>query len=105
MWSTAVLALTVTLHCAVYPPSAVVTVTIADPAVLAVTFPPDTDTLLLLALHVTDLLVALLGDTVAVSCADFPAFSVSVVWSSLTPVTAITVGATRRCSISYSKIS
>ena len=83
MWSTAVLALTVTLHCAVYPPSAVVTVTIADPAVLAVTFPPDTDTL-----------VALLGDTVAVSCADFPAFSVSVVWSSLTPVTAITVGAT-----------
>mgnify|MGYP003376881672 CR=1 FL=1 len=73
------LALTVTLHCAVYPPSAVVTVTIADPAVLAVTFPPDTDTLLLLELHVTDLLVALLGDTVAVRCADSPVFSVSVV--------------------------
>ena len=93
MWSTAVLALTVTLHCAVYPPSAVVTVTTAEPAVLAVTLPPDTDTLLLFALHVTDLLVALPGDTVAVSCAESPASSVNVVWSSLTPVTATISGA------------
>ena len=87
------LSLTVTLHCAVYPPSAVVTVTTADPAVLAVTFPPDTDTLLLLALHVTDLFVALVGNTVAVSCAESPASNVNVVLSSLTPVTATTSGA------------
>jgi hypothetical protein len=61
--------LTVTEHFAVLPPSFVVTVIVAEPAVFAVTTPED-DTVateVLLDDHVTDLSVALAGETVAVN--------------------------------------
>ena len=61
-------ALTVTLHVAVLAPSSVVTVMMASPALTAVTTPLFTVAIsLLLLLHVTPLLVAFVGSTVAVS--------------------------------------
>ena len=58
---------TLTLQAAVFPPSSVVTVTVATPAFRAVTFPfPSTDAMSALSdFHVTFLLVALSGLTVA----------------------------------------
>ena len=63
-----VAAFTVTVHVAVLAPSVVVTVIVADPAAFAVMTPVE-DTVateLLLDVHVTDLFVALVGETVAV---------------------------------------
>jgi hypothetical protein len=60
---------TVTTHVAVFPPSAVVTVIVDDPAAFPVTNPLvlTVAIALLLVVHVTDLLVALVGAIVAVS--------------------------------------
>ena len=60
--------LTVTEQEAVLFPSCVVQVTVAEPAALAVTVPsdPTVATDVLLEVHVTPLLVALLGETVGV---------------------------------------
>lgn len=63
-----------TVQVAVNPPSAVVTVMVALPAPTAVTRPLllTVATAVLLLLHVTDLLVASEGATVAVSCSVLP---------------------------------
>jgi hypothetical protein len=60
---------TVTTHVAVFAPSAVVTVIVAEPAAFPVTKPLvlTVAIVLLLVLHVTDLLVALVGAIVAVN--------------------------------------
>ena len=81
---------TVTVHVAVLPPSFVVTVIVAVPADFTVTFPSLSTVAIAssLLLHVTLLLVAFVGATVAVSFAFPPAATVSVVLSSDTPVTA-----------------
>ena len=66
-------ALTVTSHIAVLPPSSVVTIIIAEPALTAVTLPLDTvATEVLLLFQLTFLLVALLGLIVAVKVNSSP---------------------------------
>ena len=78
---------TVTVQEALLSPAFAVTV--AVPAATAVTFPPSTvATDASLLDHVTVLSVALPGLTVAVSVADSPIISDSVVLLSVTPVTA-----------------
>ncbi len=74
---------------AVLPPSCVVTVMVAVPAATAVTRPAvlTVATAVLLLLHVTFLLVALAGATVAVNCCVEPIFTVAVVGLTVTPVT------------------
>ena len=69
-------------------PSAVVTVIVAVPGPLAVTKPLvlTVATEVLLDFHVTDLLLVLLGVTVAVSCSVWPVFNVADVLFSETPV-------------------
>ena len=83
------LAFTVTLQEAVFPPSSVVTVTTASPAFTAVTLPspPTVATSVLSELHVTFLLSALSGFTVAVSVSVSPSVRVSSVLSRVTSVT------------------
>ncbi len=80
---------TVTLQVAVFPPSSVVTVTVASPALRAVTFPlSSTDAMSVLSdFHVTFLLVALSGLTVAVRFAFSPSVSSREVLSSVTSLT------------------
>src|SRR4051812_45342482 len=77
----------------VLPPSCVVTVMVALPPPTAVTSPDEltvaTDALLVL--HVTFLLVAFDGATVAVSCCVALTFSVADVGDTVTPVTATLV--------------
>ena len=84
-------AVTVTVHVAVLPPSTVVTVMVAVPAPTGVTLPSTTVTTEGLSLvHVTALLVALSGNTVAVRVfASPPTVSARVVGSRVTPVTAM----------------
>lgn len=81
--------LTVTVQEAVLFPSAVLTVIVAVPADFAVTTPLDETvaTLVFDELHVTFLLVAFEGDTVAVSVSVEPVFNVVLVLLSDTPVT------------------
>jgi hypothetical protein len=69
---------TETEHCAVFPPSLVVTVIVALPDFTAVTLPSEETvaTEVLLLVQLTSLFVALLGDTVAVSVSDDPSCSV-----------------------------
>ena len=90
------LAFTVTLQVAVFPPSSVVTVTTASPAFTAVTLPaPSTvATSVLSELHVTFLLSALSGLTVAVSVSVSPSVRVSSVLSRVTSVTPIALAFT-----------
>ena len=80
---------TVTEHVAVLLPSAVLTVIVAEPAVLAVTVPSDATvaTEVLLEDQETFLFVAVLGDTVADSLKVWPAIRDSVVGETETPVT------------------
>ena len=84
---------TVTEHVAVFPPSAVVTVTVAFPGLRAVTLPPSTE-----ATsdgdddQLTVWFVALEGDTVAEIVSLSPSTSVIEVLLRLTPDTAIVVG-------------
>ena len=81
--------LTVTVHDAVKPPSAVFTVIVAVPAPTALTWPDwlTVATASLLLVQVTALFVALDGATVAVSCLVFPMTSSMLFVSSVTPVT------------------
>ena len=87
-----VLALTVTAQVAVLEPSDVFTVIVVEPAVFAATTPAEeTDaTDELLDVHVTDLLVASDGVTVAINSWTSPSVKVKLVLSRLTPVTEIT---------------
>ena len=84
-------AVTVTAHVAVLAPLCVVTVMVAEPAATAVTSP----VVLTVAIdvlfddQVTAWLVALEGETVAVSCCVAPATMEAVVGLTVTPVTAI----------------
>ena len=84
---------TVTTQVAVYPPSAVFTVIVAVPAATPVTTPDELTvaTEVLLLVHVTLLLVALAGDTVAVSVVVEPALTLTVVGDTVTPVTGTVV--------------
>ena len=81
---------TVTEHVAVLLPSAVFTVMVAVPGATALTLPLESTVamLLLLELHDTSLLVALLGLTVAVSVKEPPTVMLAEVLSNETPVTA-----------------
>ena len=81
---------TVTEQVAVLPPSAVVTVIVADPGLTAVTLPLPSTVAISVAedFQLTDLLVALSGDTVAVSVSDPPSTRLRLVLLSDTPVTA-----------------
>ena len=82
--------LTVTLHVALCPPSAVVAVIVAVPTETALTTPPSTvATLELLVVHTTVLSVALLGDTVALSVRLSPTSMAAEVLSRATPVTSM----------------
>ena len=73
---------TLTAHSAFFPPSKVVTVTMALPAAFAVTKPVDeTSTASTLVDQVTALFVALSGLTVAVNCLVPPTERVILVWS------------------------
>ncbi len=76
------------MQVAVLPPSAVVTVMVAVPVPTAVTFPlaSTVATAGLLEVHVTDLLSASAGATVAVSCSELPTVRDSSVLFSVTPV-------------------
>ncbi len=80
---------TVTVQVAVLPPSSVRTVIVAEPAAFAVTTPLDETvaTVVLLDDHVTALLVALEGETVAVSVPVVPAVKDILVLFRETPVT------------------
>ena len=80
---------TVTLHVAVLPPSAVVAVMIAVPSAIPVTLPvlSTVATEVSLLLQATFLLVAFAGVTVAVSCVVLPVSTVADVLSSEIPVT------------------
>jgi len=83
---------TVTVHSSVNPPSFVVTVMVAVPVAFAVTVPLLTDaTVELLLLHVTPVLEALVGSTVAVKLPVDPTVMLSVDLLSDTPVTEILV--------------
>ena len=81
--------LTVTVQAAVLAPSAVVTVMVALPEPMAVTFPllSTVATAVLLDVQVTLLSVASLGATVAVSRSEPPTVSPRLVLFSVTPVT------------------
>lgn len=81
---------TVTSQVAFFPPSTVVTVMVAVPTVFAVMTPVEETvaTAVLLEDQVTDLFVALVGVTTAVSVSVSPTVMVRVVWFRLTPVTA-----------------
>ena len=83
---------TVTVQVAVFPPSSVVTVMVAVPALLAVTVPSVSTvaTLVSLLAQVTFLLVALSGVMVAVRASVSPSVRLKVVLSSVTPVTGTT---------------
>lgn len=85
-----VAALTETEHVAFFAPSDVVQVIVADPAALAVTVPsdPTVATDVLLEVHVTLVLVALLGETVGVRRYVSPAVNDNDVGETETPVTA-----------------
>jgi hypothetical protein len=87
--------LTVTVHVAVLPPSAVVAVTVAVPGERAVTRPPEeTDaTEPLDEDHVTFRFVAFEGETVAASCEVALTSSDRLVAFKLTPVTGTFAGA------------
>jgi len=86
---------TVTLQVAVLPPSAVVTVMVAVPAVLAITIPFTTvATLLLLLLHVTFRFVALEGKIVGVRVSVLLTARAVDVLFRLTPITATAVALT-----------
>jgi len=82
--------LTVTEQVAFFAPSSVVQVIVADPAALAVTVPsdPTVATDVLLEVHVTPVLVALLGETVGVRRYVSPAVNDNDVGDTETPVTA-----------------
>ena len=85
-----VFAWTVTEHVAFFPPSVVVTVIVAEPAVFAVTT-PDVETVateVLLEDQVTVLSVAFDGVTVAIRVWKLPSTNVKLVLSRLNPVTA-----------------
>jgi len=84
---------TVTAQVAVFAPSTVVTVMVALPAATAVTTPLELTvaTEVLLLLQLTLLLVALAGDTVAVSVAVCPTVKLNVVGDTVTPVTGTVV--------------
>lgn len=74
--------MTVTTHSAVLPPSSVVTVTVAVPALIALTFPAFGVTVAVASSDVVNaivLLVASSGVTVALSVAVSPTLSVKVV--------------------------
>ena len=91
-----VLAFTVTVHVAVFPPSLVFTVIVAVPAAFAVTTPEE-DTVateVLLEVQVTDLSVAFEGVIVAVNVWVSPSVIVRDVLSRLTPKTEILAGLT-----------
>ena len=85
---------TVTVHCAFLVGSAAdVTVIVAVPAFLAVNAPFDTVTVFAsLLVHVTDLLVALAGSTVAVSVAVPPVVILTELLSRVTELTGTTAG-------------
>ena len=84
---------TVTSHFAVFPPSEVVTVMVADPAFTAVTFPPSTvATPVLEDDHETAWLVAFEGVTEAAMVSLPPSVRVKEVLLRETPVTATVVG-------------
>jgi hypothetical protein len=93
--------LTVTKQAAVLPPSCVVTVMFAVPADMPVTNPLllTVATAVLLLLHVTFLLAALVGDTVAVSCCVAPTLMAAEVLDKETPVTAIRLTVTRQVAV------
>jgi hypothetical protein len=79
---------TATEQVAVFPPSAVVTVIVADPAPTAIIVPPDTDaTLLLLLLHVKFWFVALEGANTASRLSVPPTLRLIDVLFRETPVT------------------
>ena len=82
---------TETEHVAIFPPSLVVTVIVADPAALAVTIPEDDTvaTVVLLDVHDTDLSVALDGETVATNVVVVPTPILNEPQSKLTLVTEI----------------
>ena len=81
---------TVTWHVAVYPPSEVVTVMVAVPALTPVTLPEESTvaTDVFEDDHVTALLVAFEGFTVAVSVVEPPTPTLAADLLSVTPVTA-----------------
>ena len=80
--------LTVTEQVAIFPPSTVLTVIVADPADTAETVPPDTvATEVLLVAQLTFLFVALLGLTVAVRVSDPPTVKDRLVLLRLTLLT------------------
>ena len=87
-------AVTVTAQLAVLPPSFVVAVMVADPALTPVTAPfGDTVAIeALLLLHVTSLFVALAGVMAGVRVSVAPTARVVEVLFSDTPVTAMAVG-------------
>ena len=83
------LAFTVTSQVAVFPPSSVLTVMVAFPFLIAVTFPSATVAIeRLLLLHITSLLSAFLGETVAINCTFSPSSSSTDSALSDTPETA-----------------
>ena len=85
---------TVTEQVAVLFPSAVETVTVADPAFTAVTLPLSSTVATSVAddFQLTDLLLAFSGLTVAVSVSEVPSTRLRAVLLSETPVTATVVG-------------
>ena len=93
---------TVSLQTAVKPPSAVFTVIFAVPTLSVLMLPLESTvaTFLLLLVHVTDLLPASVGFTVAVSLALSPRFRVSVDLSSVTPETLGAVTVTLQTALS-----
>lgn len=82
---------TVTAQVLVKEPSTVVAVTVEVPCATAVTTPAELTvaTAGLLDAHVTEVLVASAGATVAVSVLVFPIWRLIVAWLSVTPVTEI----------------
>jgi hypothetical protein len=80
---------TKTLHCAVFPPSAVVTVIVAVPDFTGVTAPLELTVTIAVSpeLHVTFLLVAFAGATVAVRVSVSPTIKLRVLVPRLTLVT------------------
>ena len=88
------LEVTVTEHVAVFDPSAVVTVIVAEPAFTAVTLPLASTEAVEASddFQLTVLLVALEGATVAVKVSEPPSTRLRLVLLRLTPVTATVVG-------------
>jgi len=93
---------TVTSQVTSYPPSSVVTVIIASPALIALTFPfsstVTTDSSL--ELQVTFLLVASSGKIVAVSCVTLPTIKSNELSSNEMPVTGTTFSLTVTSQVS-----